>query len=108
MPARWLTSALARIRALAAQRKVRFTLKAFRELAAIALGLDEEDARHILANLSAGDFSERLVSAETGEWLYVFKPTVAGIVLYVKVVVRADCIVISFHEDKDQNDEDDG
>jgi hypothetical protein len=107
MPPRWLTRVVATIRTLAAQRKVRFTLKAFRELVALDLGLDEEDARHILANLSAGDFAERLVSRQTGEWMYVFKPTIAETILYIKVVVRADCIVVSFHEEG-QSDEDNG
>ena len=70
---RWLPAALARIRELAAQRKVRFTLKALRELAELDTGLDEEDARDVLANLVASEFSERLRSESTGEWMYVFK-----------------------------------
>jgi hypothetical protein len=40
--------------------------------------------------------------------MYLFKPTVAETVLYIKVVVRADCTVVSFHEDESQNDEDNG
>ncbi len=72
-----------RIHELAAQRKVRFTMKALRELAALDLGLDEEDACHVLANLAASDFVERLVSKKpgdkkTGEWMYVFKPAVGS------------------------------
>lgn len=108
MPPRWLTRVVATIRTLAAQGKVRFTLKAFHELATLGLGLDEEDARHILANLTAGDFDEQLVSQPTGEWMYVFKPTVAETILYIKVVIQADCIVVSFHEDEGQNDADNG
>ena len=50
----------------------------------------------------------RLVSRETDEWLYVFKPRIAGIVLYVKVVLRADCVVISFHEERGNDDQDQG
>ena len=40
--------------------------------------------------------------------MYVFKPSVGGTVLYVKVIVRGDCIVISFHEDEEEeaHDED--
>ena len=37
--------------------------------------------------------------------MYVFNPSVAGIVVYVKVVLRADCVVISFHEEE-ESDED--
>jgi len=50
----------------------------------------------------------RLVSRETDEWLYVFKPRIAGIVLYVKVVLRADCVVISFHEEGGDDDPNQG
>jgi len=35
----------------------------------------------------------------------VFKPRVAGIALYVKLIVRTECVVISFHEDE-EDDED--
>lgn len=56
-----------RIHELASQERVRFTIKALRELAALDIGLDEEDARHVLANLAASDFVERLVSKKTGE-----------------------------------------
>lgn len=106
MPARWLLRALSRIRALAAQRKVRFTYKAFRELAVLDLGLDEDDACDILATLSTRDFAERLLSRETGEWMYIFTPRVVGSVLYVKMILRADCVVMSFHEDEDEDHED--
>ena len=47
------------------QERVRFTIKALRELAALAMGLDEKDACHVLANLAASDFGERLVSKKT-------------------------------------------
>ena len=106
MPRRWLPAVLARIRELAAQGKVRFTIKALRELAALDLGFDEEDARHVLANLAARDFVERFVSRKTGEWMYVFEPAVGGTVVYVKVILRKDCVVISFHAEEDQSDED--
>ena len=39
--------------------------KALWELAALDLGLDEEDACHVLANLSTRDFVERVVSITT-------------------------------------------
>lgn len=94
----WLTKALRRIRDLAIARKVLFTLKALRELA--ELDLDEEDACDVLASLTAPDSAGRRRSAKTGEWMYVFKPEVAGTVLYVKLIVRNDCVVISFHEDE--------
>lgn len=32
--------------------------------------------------------------------LYLFKPQLAGTVLYVKLVLRNGCVVVSFHEDE--------
>jgi len=107
MRQRWLPAVLERIHELASQEKVRFTIKALRELAALDIGLDEEDARHVLASLAASDFVERLVSKKTGEWMYVFKPRVGGVVIYAKLILRSDCVVISFHEEERQGDEDD-
>jgi hypothetical protein len=78
MPRRWLTLALREIRRLAAQRKMRFTLKAFQEIGRLGLELDQDDACDVLANLAPSDFVTRLVSENTGEWMYVFKPSVGG------------------------------
>lgn len=103
---RWLPGVLTRIRDLAAAGKVLFTLKARRELASLEFGLDEQDACDLLVNLTAEDSAGRLASAGTGEWMYVFKPAVAGVVLYVKLILRADCIVISLHEDEEDEEED--
>jgi hypothetical protein len=97
---RWLPGILARIRGLAADRRVLFTLKARRELAALECGLDERDACDVLASLKTGDSAGRLVSSATGEWLYVFKPRVGGTPVYVKVLLRNECVVVSFHEDQ--------
>jgi len=86
---RWLPAVVARIR----------------ELAALGMGLDEADACDVLANLATSDFVERLRSKKTGEWMYVFKPEAGEVVVYLKVILRGDCVVISFHEG-DRNDED--
>lgn len=32
--------------------------------------------------------------------MYLFTPSLARVVLYVKVILRNDCIVVSFHEDE--------
>jgi hypothetical protein len=104
---RWLTKALKRIGERAATREVMFTLKALRDLASLNLGLDEEDACEILAKLTTEDSAGRLKSAATGEWMYLFKPRLSGLVLYVKLVIRGNCIVISFHEDAEDRHEED-
>jgi hypothetical protein len=94
---------LAEIHRLVAHRWVRFTFKASEELG--ELMLDEEDALQILAELSASDLAGRIESEWAPEWLYIFKPEVGGSLLYVKLVVRLECVVVSFHED--EGDEDD-
>ena len=105
---RWLPRVLARIHRLAAEGKVQFTEKAFDELRGLPLGISVQDAHNILENLTAGECARRLVSREAEEWLYVFKPRIAEIVLYVKVALRADCVVISFHEEGGDDDQDQG
>ena len=90
---RWLKDVLARIRELASDRKVRFTHKALRELATLDLGCK------ILEGLTTSDSAGRNRSVITGDWMYMFKPTVGGTLLYLKVIVRGSCIVISFHEE---------
>lgn len=96
---------LKRVHRLAVQRRVRFTLKARQELAALGAGLDEQDACDILAGLAVADSAGRLVSEGTGEWMYVFKPLVAGTPVYLKLVLRECCLIISFHEDEGDRDE---
>lgn len=80
-------------------------MKAARELAALGAGLDVQDACDVLASLSAVDFAERFESEHTGEWMYVFKPSVAGTLVYLKLILRADCVVVSFHDDEGEADE---
>ena len=60
-----------------------------------------------MAELTAEDSAGRLKAATTGEWMYVFKPQVFETALYVKVILRGRCILISFHEDEPNNDEED-
>jgi hypothetical protein len=103
---RGLAKIVARVRALAAQRAVRFTLKAVRELS--SLGLDELDAFEALADLKTADFHDKFASVVTGEWMYVFKPLVGNTQLYVKLILRDHCVVVSFHDDHGDDDEDEG
>jgi hypothetical protein len=102
---RWLPRLLRHIRDLVGRGQVRFTLKAMRELAVLGAGLDARDACDVLAALTVDDFAERLESEATGEWMYVFKSAVAGRVVYLKLVVRTACVVVSFHEDEGEADE---
>ena len=37
--------------------------------------------------------------------MYVFKPSVAGTAVYVKLILRAESVVVSFHTDEDEADE---
>ena len=74
---RWLPRPLGRIRELAPNRRVSFTLKALRELAELGSGFDPDDACAVLAKM----------------------------LLYVKVAVRANCIRVSFHEEEGLEDD---
>lgn len=100
---RWLPDVQVRIRGLASHKAVRFTYKALHELTALDAGLDPDDCCEILGKLRDRDSAGRIRSVTSGEWLYVFKPTVVGLRLYLKLAVRGQCIVISFHEDGDQD-----
>ncbi len=102
---RWLNNALKRIHELAAAGEIRLTYKAARE--ALALNLSPEDARDVIVDLGASDSAGRLASDTTGEWMYVFKPDVGGQTIYVKLVLREDCLVVSFHEDEGDGHEED-
>ena len=107
MPPRWLVRALEEIRRCGLMRDVDFTLKADEELLGLDLALGRDDACDVLSRLSMRDFVERTISTRTGEFLYVFMPDVAGVSLYVKVVLRRRCVVISFHEQEKASDGED-
>ena len=101
---RALAEVVRRVRTLAAARRVRFTWKALRELT--SLGFDARDACEVLEALRQGDFVRKIASRRTGEWLYLFKPRVLGTPIYLKLVLRDGCLVVSFHEDEDANEDD--
>jgi hypothetical protein len=96
----WLPRVLIRIHDCAEKRQVRFTLKAQREVAALGLGLDPLDVCDVLAHLRSADSAGRVRSTLTSEWLYIFTPRVVSTVLYVKLLLRSGCLIVSFHEDK--------
>jgi hypothetical protein len=101
--ARWITRTVARIRAFVLSDRVRFTRKARQERR--ALPMDIEDAYAVLRTLRPVDGPERRWSSASRDWLYVFRPIHGGVRLYVKVALRDECVVVSFHEDGGENDE---
>ncbi len=100
----WLPSILQRLQDLASRGQVRFTVKALEEIEELSSELSIEEVYFVLANLQQADFVERFVSEKTAEWMYVFKPLVEDEVIYVKVILRTECVLISFHEDEDHGD----
>jgi hypothetical protein len=96
----WLSGVLGRIHELAKAGNVRLTVKALAEVRGLGLGLGATDVVDVLMALTPNDSAGRLRSSVSGEWLYVFKPTVSETVLYVKVVLRSGCVVVSFHGDE--------
>lgn len=61
--------------------------------------LSHEDGEDIIAGLGRQDFHRRLRSHVLAEPLWVFRPEVNDEVLWVKLALRADCIIVSFHRD---------
>jgi Asp-tRNA(Asn)/Glu-tRNA(Gln) amidotransferase B subunit len=88
------------IQSFAKDGKVSFTYKAVREIAMLEIGLDETDVCEILKDIETSDFFEKIKSKTTDEWMYVFKVTVAVTLVYLKLILRDNCIVISCHEDR--------
>ena len=101
----WLPRILIHIHEFAVRREVRFTLKARREMAALGFGLDPVDVCDVLAHLTREDSVGRLRSESTGDWLYIFKPHIASTILYVKLILRNGCLIVSFHEDEGGEDD---
>jgi hypothetical protein len=102
---RWLPGVLNRIQDLAAEGRYRLTYKALWEVG--NLGLAPEDVQDVLVSLVPSDSTGRVGSGTTGEWMYVFKPYVGARVLYVKLILRDGCVVVSFHEDEGEGHEED-
>jgi len=96
----WLPRVLMRIRASVAAGRVVLTAKARDEL--LELGLERPDLEELLGALGAQDRPARLRTDPADQWLYVFRPAVAGLHLYLKLAIRLDCVVISCHEDEPQ------
>ena len=96
---RYARTALGRIKELAARGAVRITQKATWEMAALDPPAHPDDVTETLEQLEPEDWVGRLISNPTGEPMYVFKPMTLFGLLYVKVVLRNDCVVVSFHEE---------
>ncbi|MEK7667476.1 MAG: type II toxin-antitoxin system MqsR family toxin [Gemmatimonadota bacterium] len=97
---RWLPRVLRRVRGLAAAGRLRFTEKALAEMA--AFGLARDDVVQILTGLRSAGAPTRMRSSQGPEWMYEFRPRAVGLLLYLKVVLRHDVVVVSCHEDQAQ------
>lgn len=80
--------------------RIFLTAKALQEIDELGLGMDPADAIDVVRQITLADFDQRLLSEATGEWMYVFKPTVAATCVYVKIIERSGCVVVSFHADR--------
>jgi hypothetical protein len=91
---------LRRLHELVSLDRVVLTQKALEELDELPELFERSDVLAVLANLTREDCAQRTVSKRTQEWLYIFKASRLGLHLYIKVVLREDCMVIPFHEDR--------
>lgn len=82
----------------AAPSRVRWTHKARTELQENFPLLLREDAEDALAQLEVRDFDHRLESESTGEEMWVFKTEIGDDSVWVKLIMRDNCVVISFHD----------
>lgn len=99
--ARWKAAALAEIHRLTLEGRVVLTDKARREIDRLGPNhIDEDDISDVLLGLNVSDLVQRVHSTVTPEWLYVFKPEVSALMLYIKIAIRENCVVISFHENE--------
>ncbi len=64
------------------------------------MGLDETDVIRILQGLTLSDFKEKKKSKITKEWLYVFVFSIESCPIYMKLILRTHCLILSFHEDE--------
>ena len=94
---------LSRVRKLAEQGRVNFTRKAYRELATFDQPIVESDAIDIIIAFTEHDFVQRIKSHITGEHMYVFKTRIGNLWIYVKLLLRDECIIVSFHEDTEDH-----
>lgn len=92
--------ALRRMRDLAIAGRVIFTTKALLELSNLSVPLHIGEVHRLIANLTRDDFLHRRVSIRSGEILYAFLVQIEGCSLYLKLVLREDCVVISCHDDR--------
>ncbi len=99
---RWLTRTCTRVRKLVATGEFLFTQKASAEIKALGLFLSRADAAEVLTMLTRKDFRQRVQAHDLGEWLYVFTPQVGDRTLYIKLALRSRCIMVSFHDAKDE------
>ena len=96
--ARWTTRVLKEVFALVREGRYRLTLKAASELGQLDLDLEPHEISEVLLSLKPSDGVNRVRSEHDGSWLYIFRPTVEEVSVYLKFRINEECVVISFHE----------
>ena len=96
----WLGEVLSAIRAHTRAGSVRFTYKALLALAELEPAPTPDDVVHILAGLQPAAFRMRVRSVRTGRWLYVFRAEWCGERIYLKLQLRPECVLVSFHQEE--------
>ncbi|MEL7631736.1 type II toxin-antitoxin system MqsR family toxin [Pectobacterium aroidearum] len=85
------------VQAMVAQGKVRSTFTA--EASAEEMGFDFDGMCEVIAGLSSKDFFKSMTTyADHTVWQDVYLPTVNDVMLYVKVTVVDDVLIVSFKE----------
>lgn len=105
---RWLGEVLKAVHRNARQGSVRVTYKALQEMAALEPSIAPEEARQLIEGLDRASFRHRLRSIRSGEWLYVFRATWCAEPVYIKLLLRTDCTIISFHPEASDDEIEEG
>ena len=88
---------LAVVKSLLRQGQVRKTATAL--LGAAALGIDEMEMVAVVASLSSADFCKSMTTRDDHRiWQDVYRPASRYGVLYVKLTVLDDVLIVSFKE----------
>ncbi len=99
-PSKHIENVIDQIKLLALAGRVIFTAKALYELESMDIGLDSTDVCLLLTTLEKNDFHDRILSKITDEYLYVFIVRISNIEVYLKIMIRQSCVIISFHENR--------
>lgn len=105
---RWLGEVLKAVHRNVRRGTVQVTLKALQEMAALEPSISPAEACQLLEGLDRASFRRRLRSIRSGEWLYVFRTAWCAERVYIKLLLRSGCTIVSFHPEASDDEFEEG